>query len=104
MMVHIKPAPASSKKKWIAQITNPTKQGSTKTLRFGARGYQDYTMHKDTVRKDRYLARHATNENWTLSGIYTAGFWSRYLLWNKTNLLAAKYDIQSRFPVKIKLF
>ena len=37
-----------------------------KTIPFGAKGYSDYTLHKDPERKDRYIKRHAgMGETWT---------------------------------------
>lgn len=62
-----------------------------------------YPHHKDKERRDRYLARHKSRENWTKSGILTPGFWSRWLLWNKTTLKASAKDIERRFGVKISL-
>jgi len=58
-------------------------------VRFGRRGYSDYTLHKDKERMKRYVTRHARRENWTRSGSKTAGFWSRWLLWSKPNFGAA---------------
>ena len=52
-----------------------------KTIPFGAKGYSDYTIHKDDERKERYINRHRKSEDW--NNIYTAGFWSRWCLWNK---------------------
>ena len=60
-----------------------------RTVLFGARGYSDYTMHKNHARMLRYLMRHRRRENWTPSGRYTPGFWSRWLLWSKPSLTAA---------------
>ncbi len=48
---------------------------------FGAAGYSDFTIHKDEERKLRYIKRH-NNENWTKSGIDTAGWWSLKYLWS----------------------
>ena len=48
----------------------------SKTIHFGAKGFEDYATHKDESRKRNYLARHK-NENWNLSGIDAAGFWAR---------------------------
>jgi hypothetical protein len=56
---------------------------------FGARGYSDYTIHKDAARKARYVIRHRRRENWRASGRYTAGFWSRWLLWSEPSLRSA---------------
>jgi hypothetical protein len=73
-----------------------------KTIAFGARGYQDFTIHKTVERKNRYIKRHKRKESWKKSGITTAGFWSRWLLWNKTSLKSSANDIQKRFNIKIK--
>ena len=50
---------------------------------FADNRYQDYTQHKDAKRKDNYINRHAKNEDWTKSNIASAGFMSRYVLWEK---------------------
>ncbi len=63
---------------------------------FGAAGYSDFTIHKDEERKLRYINRH-NNENWTKSGINSAGFWSRWLLWNLPTITASYQDISSEF-------
>jgi hypothetical protein len=72
-----------------------TKSG--KHIYFGAVGYSDFTIHKDPDRKQRYINRHDKNENWTKSGIDSAGFWSRWLLWNKPSIKASYEDIKKRF-------
>tara|TARA_R110002072_G_scaffold3092_1_gene23113 strand:- start:5646 stop:5942 length:297 start_codon:yes stop_codon:yes gene_type:complete len=74
-----------------------------KTVSFGAKGYSDYTLHKDAKRMDRYLVRHKKRENWTKNGINTAGFWSRWLLWSKPSLNGAIKLIENKFKVKIVL-
>jgi len=72
-----------------------------KTVHFGAEGYSDYTKHKDKERMQRYLVRHKRGgENWKKSGIKTAGFWSRWLLWNKPTLAASKKDMTFRFGIQ----
>jgi hypothetical protein len=60
-----------------------------KKVRFGRKGYSDYTIHGDAARMKRYLTRHRSRESWGRSGKYTAGFWSRWLLWSKPSLKAA---------------
>ena len=77
-------------KKYMAKVGD-------KTVHFGAMGYEDYTTHKDEKRKASYLARHRTKEDWTLSGVDTAGFWARHLLWNEPSLGASVADINKRF-------
>lgn len=76
--------------------------GGRKTLPFGAKGMSDYTIHKDTDRKERYIARHKTTEDW--NNYNTAGFYSRWILWNKPTITESIRDTNRRFPnVKISL-
>ena len=72
-----------------------------KTIHFGAEGYEDYTKHKDPERKKRYITRHKANENWTKSGIKTAGFWSRWLLWGEPSISARIKAIENKFNLRI---
>ena len=73
-----------------------------KTVSFGAKGYSDYTIHKDPERKKRYETRHKKNENW--SDPTTAGFYAKHLLWNKTSLQASIADVNKRMKnVNIKM-
>jgi hypothetical protein len=73
-----------------------------KTVHFGAKGMSDYTKHKDSERKQRYIDRHARRESWSKSGLKTAGFWSRWLLWNKPSLSASIANIEQRFGIDIR--
>ena len=90
-----------SGKKWMVEI--PSKTGRTKTIHFGAEGYADYTSHKDDARKERYITRHTKKENWTKTGFKTAGFYSRWLLWNKKSLSASIADANKRLPAGHKI-
>jgi hypothetical protein len=77
----------------------------SKTVSFGQKGASDFTKHKDKDRKDRYIDRHKNNENWNASGVKTAGFYSKHVLWNKPTLKASIDDINKRFKglnVKMK--
>lgn len=67
------------------------------TVRFGAVGYSDFTKHHDTKRKTLYLTRHRANEDWGYSGRFTAGFWSRWILWNQPSVGASLADVRRRF-------
>ncbi len=84
----------NANKKFMVKIDN-------KTIHFGAAGMSDFTIHKDPERKQRYISRHKANENWNKSGIKTAGFWSRFLLWGEPTLNASIKKIQTKFKVKI---
>ena len=73
-----------------------------KTVPFGQKGAEDYTMHKDDVRKQRYIERHRSRENW--NDPTTPGFYSRWLTWNKPTLRESVADVNKRFKsVKITL-
>lgn len=72
-----------------------------KTVHFGAKGYSDYTIHKDPERKKRYIDRHKSNEDWSIKGINTAGFWSRWLLWNEPTLKESIKSTEDKFGIKI---
>lgn len=85
-----------SEKKW--RITLP----SGKNIDFGAKGYSDYTIHKDKERYERYKKRHRKRENWRKSGLDTAGFWARWILWNKPGFIDSIKDTEKRFNIKIK--
>lgn len=73
---------------------------STIRIDFGAKGYSDYTKHKDPERKQQYLYRHA-REDHSPGGIYTAGFWARWLLWNKSTITESIKDIEKNFRINI---
>ena len=70
---------------------------SEKKVYFGAAGMSDFTKHKDEARKQRYIDRHKKNESWNNKD--TAGFWSRWLLWNKPTIKASYEDIKKRFKI-----
>jgi len=67
---------------------------------FGHRDYSDFTLHRDEARRRRYLARHRARENWTASGIRTAGFWSRWILWHRPTIVQAKRTVSKRFGIQ----
>jgi len=83
-------------KKWRVIVPGP------RAVDFGAKGYSDYTIHKDRARMRRYVARHARqHENWSLAtGLRTAGFWSRWLLWSEPSLEGAKRLMRRKFSMR----
>jgi thiamine kinase-like enzyme len=72
---------------------------NNKKIDFGASGYEDMIIHNNLYRKYLYLMRHYKNENW--ENIMTAGFWSRWLLWNLNTLEESIKDTEKRFNIKI---
>ena len=75
-----------------------------KIVSFGAKGYEHFTTHKNEERKERkerYLKRHRTNEDW--NDPLTAGFYARWLLWNKETLQDSLKDMNDRFRQTISI-
>jgi hypothetical protein len=54
-----------------------------KKVHFGSSLHENYTMHKDTERKERYKQRHK-NDN--LADPLSAGSLSMFILWEKPNI------------------
>ncbi len=118
MRVKITKSP-NSKKKFRATLEDG------RTVDFGASGYSDYTKHKNPSRMRSYVLRHggrvpkrtlaeqdpkrihkmmlnvdySFSENWGISGIDGAGFWSRWYLWGHPTFEGAKKIISTRFGV-----
>ena len=67
-----------------------------RSIHFGAHGYSDFTQHKDSERKHRYLQRHSKNEDW--NNYNTAAFYATNLLWNKPTIAESISDTNRRFP------
>jgi len=78
----LKKAPAESPKKWQVKVRTPS--GGVKTVQFGARGYEDYTQHKDKSRRDNYRSRHRHDK---INDPTKAGFWSWHVLWGDSTSL-----------------
>jgi hypothetical protein len=83
-------------KKYKAVFSTDT--GRTKTIHFGASGYEDYTQHHDKLRREAYLKRHKDKENWNVPD--TAGSLSAHLLWGSStnfntnlNLFKKKFNV-----------
>ena len=76
---------------------------NNKKVYFGAEGYSDFILSGgDKMKKKNYIARHSKNEDWSINGIFSKGFWSRYILWNKKTIQSSIKDIEKKFGVKIK--
>ena len=97
-----------------------------RTVDFGASGYSDYTKHKNPSRMRSYVLRHggqipkrivaernsamihkmmrdidkSDKEDWKLSGIGGAGFWSRWYLWSEPTIPGVRAFMSKRFGIK----
>lgn len=96
--MYVKIEKSTSKTKKLKAIFYDKDKKKIKTIQFGAKGYSDYTIHKDDERKKRYIDRHKKNENW--NDPMTAGTLSRFILWNKPTLQSSINDYKKRFNLK----
>jgi hypothetical protein len=80
------------------------KDGGTKTVSFGASGYNDFTIYSKIDKKlaedkkKNYIARHSVNEDWTDAS--TSGFWSRYILWNQPTVEKSMDWMENKYGFK----
>tara|TARA_R110000851_G_scaffold103692_1_gene220938 strand:+ start:916 stop:1212 length:297 start_codon:yes stop_codon:yes gene_type:complete len=97
----------SAKSVVIKKSTKPEKKlmavfsldnGRTKTIYFGQKNAQDYTITRDKQQKSRYLARHRARENWNKP--MSAGALSRWILWDKESRAASIVSYKRRFNLK----
>ena len=73
-----------------------------KTVQFGLKGYSDFIKSGgNQTKKKAYIARHRVNEDWSKSGMKSAGFWAKHLLWNKKSLNESIKDTERRFNINI---
>ena len=97
--MHIEISKSNKKDKKLMAVID-----GNKTIHFGDSSYSDYTKHKDPERKENYISRKKTNENWGKTGVDTAGFYSKNVLWNKPTLEASVNDLNKKYKdVNFKL-
>ena len=78
-------------------------KGKLRTIPFGAHGMMDYTLYhakygSDTaeMRRHLYIVRHRAREDW--NDPLTPGFYSRWILWEKSTIKEALSALKIRFP------
>ena len=85
--------PTKSKNKKLEAVID-----GRKTVPFGQKSASDFTLHKDPERKARYINRRkGMNEDWTKSGINTAGPYSKHVLWNKQTIQKSVNDLNQKY-------
>ena len=95
MNIIIKPS-SKADKKFDAIIDN------RKTIPFGQKTASDFTIHKNEDRKNRYINRHKKREDW--NNPLTAGFYSRWIAWEKPTLKEAVNNVNNKFKnINVKL-
>jgi len=73
-------------------------KGRVKKVSFGAKGYSDYTIHKDKERRARYRSRHRGDK---LKNPYSSGFWAWYALWGDSSNLKTAFASAVRKAKKL---
>lgn len=89
---------STNKNKKLMAIFYDINNKKIKTVHFGAYGYSDYTKHKNNNRKNAYIARHKSRENW--NKYMTPGALSRWILWNKKTLSKSLNDYKNKFGLE----
>lgn len=80
------------KKRWRAEFDDGTHTD------FGDATMENYTIHKDPLRRANYLSRHRSRENW--NDYKSPGALSRWLLWgNSTSLQANLREFKRKFSL-----
>ena len=88
----------NNSKKYRAIFYDENKK-KVKTTSFGASGYEDYTMHKNAIRKQLYLNRHRKNEDW--NDFTSPGSLAKFILWNKTSINESIEDYLKKFKLSL---
>jgi hypothetical protein len=99
MYKFIKLEKANDKKHKYQAIFLNEETNRKKTVKFGGYGYEDYTIHKDEERKERYIKRHAKDN---LTDSLSPGALSMYILWNKLTIEDSLKDYLKRFKNEIQ--
>lgn len=94
----------------LKKSTNPNKKymikinydNKIKTIHFGASNYNDYTIYykdegKEIADKKKvlYINRHKKDN---LNDVFSPGFWSMNILWNKPTIQQSLSDVLKRYP------
>ena len=82
--------PTKSKNKKIEAVID-----GKKTVPFGQKNASDFTLNKDPGRKALYINRHKKNERW--DDPTTAGFYSRWVLWNQPTIQKSVNDLNKKY-------
>eukprot|EP00965_Chrysotila_dentata_P198382 6178754-Pleurochrysis_carterae.AAC.2 len=80
-LISIRPATVSGKKYTATFLID----GREKRVHFGATGYEDYTIHHDKSRRERYRARHLST--YKRASLISAAALSWHILWGESTSL-----------------
>ena len=95
-LTEIKPSTRATKK-FMAEFDDKA-TGSHKTVHFGAKGYEDFTMHHDPVRAERYRQRHEKDLSTedAKTGM-SPGTLSYYVLWTSPSFAQGIRNYKNRY-------
>ena len=105
----IKIEPSKRKGKKYDAVFKNRETEKTKRVSFGQENAEDFTIHKDKARRNRYWDRH--RKDLKTRNPMRAGYLSLFILWNKPTLSGSVKDYRSRwkeylstgnFPTKIE--
>jgi hypothetical protein len=92
-LLSIRPS-TDAEKKYDAKFVGDS--GREKTVRFGAKGMDDYTKTGDKEQRRRYIERHSARENFNKPD--SPGALSRWILWGEsTSLMKNIASFRNRF-------
>jgi len=97
---------SNKKNKRLTVLIRDNYTGKHVTVDFGSKKGKTFLDHNDVKKKENYLKRHgavnnkallSNSEDWT--DPFTAGFWSRWLLWSEPTFKEALQLIANKFDV-----
>ena len=91
MIISILPSDKKGKK-WMAKV-----DATNQTIYFGQAGAEDFTTHKDELKRKRWIARHKV-EPWKPEVNLTPAWLSRYLLWEEDDMNKALAAASVMYP------
>lgn len=97
MLIKLEKSPRKNKKYRIYFVTDD----GYKTTDFGAGGMEDFTIHKNKERKERFLNRFNKLIKKYADNPFSPMTLSHLILWNKPNLKASLKDYAEKFNLNI---
>ena len=74
-----------------------------KTIHFGHSSYDDFTTHKNSKRRDNYIAR-TSKQDHSKQNVASPAWMSRFILWEKPTLKGAVESANKKYKdINIKL-
>lgn len=67
-----------------------------KEIHFGSSAHSDFTRHKDTERKERYIAR-TSNQDHSKQNIASPAWMSRWISWHKPTIEESIKDLNKKY-------